>query len=351
MKTCYQTITFLVVFILFNANALAEKMDNYRIYTNTEKLVRANIIYPTWFKTSFYDLPDDLNDARDAGKRGIIVFFSQKNCNHCQAFIEATFKDPAVEKRVRANYDVIHMEIFSDVEVTDIDGSITSVKDFVDKHRAYLTPTVLFYGVENARLLKILGFYPPEKFQKVLDYIDGGHYKTVKLNQYLHNKQLKKIAARSGSLMNDNLFITPPYDTLSVKTETKLPTLVLFETPNCHACRRFHDRVLRNANVRKKLPGFQAIQLNSSDNTTKVTTPDGRQLTPKQWFKELQLVYDVSTVFFNEQGKEVHRNDAETGIHRMAFTMDYVLEKGYLEEKQVNRWRREKIRSELEKVN
>ena len=61
--------------------ALADSMDHYTIGAHGQ----ANMKYPTWFKQSFYDLREDLSDARKAGKRGVIVFFSQKSCNHCQA--------------------------------------------------------------------------------------------------------------------------------------------------------------------------------------------------------------------------------------------------------------------------
>lgn len=348
MRTYYKILTLFIVISLGNTNASAEKMDTYQIYSSTKPQDRIHIKYPTWFKSSFLDLQEDLNDAREKGKRGIILFVSQENCNHCQAFIEATLKDPAVNKRLLANYDVIGMEIFSDLEVTDIDGTVAPVKDFAEKQRALLTPTVLFYGVENVRLLRIIGFYPPEKFQQVLDYIEDGYYSKIKLSEYLRSKQIKTNnvqngIAQKGILLDDTLFSKPPYDLADNLRGVKRPTMVLFETPNCNACKRFHDRVLADTNVRKTMSGFHAIQLDATDNSTQLTMPDGRQLTPKQWSEELQLAYDVSVVFFDEQGNEVFRNDAETGKQRMVFTMEYVLEKGYQEEKQVNRWRREKI--------
>ena len=66
-------------------------------------------------------------------------------------------------------------------------------------------------------------------------------------------------------------------------------------------------------------------------------------MTAKQWAEELELNYDVSVVFFNELGKEVFRNDAETASNRMKITMNYVLTKAYENEKQVNQWRRKSL--------
>jgi thioredoxin-related protein len=257
--------------------------------------------------------------------------------------LQTTFSDPAVIKRVKQHYDVIGMNIFSDLEVIDPDGTQTTVKDYAEQRSAWLTPTILFYGVEHVQLLKLVGFYPPEKFSHVLDYIDGSHYTTMQLSAYLRDKTINTKTARKAIIRDTTLFNKPPYDMTTYKGGLVRPMLVVFEAPDCNPCQRFHQRVLTNNAVRKKLQDLYAIQLDASDNTTSVIVPDGRQLTPKQWYDELKLSYDVAVVFFNEQGEEVLRLDAETGRYRMAYTMEYVLEKGYLEEKQVLRWRRKQV--------
>jgi len=310
-------------------------MDRYQIGGHG----KANVKYPPWFKESFLDLRDDLGDARQAGKRGIIVFLSQKNCNHCQAFIDTTLSDPEILKRVQKNYDVIALDIFNDLELTDIDGSISTIKNFADKERARFTPALLFYGVERKRLLKIVGFYPPEKFNRVLDYIDAGDYQRETLSQYLQKD-------RSGATQQDiqydyTLFSRPPYLLDRTRFKGQKPILVLFEGPNCNPCQRFHQWVLNDENVRRLMPDFEAVQLNSLDNTSKVKLPGGRYLTPQQWSKELELAYDYSVIFYDENGREVHRLDAETGRDRMSGSMQYVLEESYLRHEQFLQWRKE----------
>ena len=207
-KTAVRVLSCLAVTLLLCLSpcAMADKMDTYQIGAHGQ----ANIKYPSWFKESFFDLQEDLSDARKAGKRGVIVFFSQKNCNHCQAFIDNTLNDPATRHRVQENYDVVGLDIFNDLELTDIDGSRTTIKDFAETQRARLTPTLLFYGVENIRLVKIIGFYPPEKFNQVLDYIDGGHYQYVNLSQYLRSVQPRINVDSKGIDIDYSLFAKPP---------------------------------------------------------------------------------------------------------------------------------------------
>ena len=94
-----------------------------------------NVVYPNWFKSSFYDLPGDLQDAQDAGKSGIMVFFSTKTCSYCQAIIEATLKKEDIVKQLRADYDVIGLEVFSDTEVVNMKGKSVWAKDLLCSRR------------------------------------------------------------------------------------------------------------------------------------------------------------------------------------------------------------------------
>lgn len=314
-----------------------DAMDKYQIGGHGE----ANVKYPAWFKESFLDLRDDLADARKAGKRGVIVFLSQKNCNHCQAFIDTTLSDPVIRNRVQKNYDVIALDIFNDLELTDIDGSVSSIKDFADTQRARVTPALLFYGVEGTRLLKIIGFYPPAKFSRTLDYIDSGAYQHETLSQYLQKERRGTVEKQPDINHDVTLFARPPYMLDRSHFKGQRPLLVVFEMPDCAPCLRFHQGVLSDQEVRHLMSEFDAIQLNSLDNTTKVMVPGGSYLTPRQWSEELQLAYDISVVFFDEDGKEVHRLDAETGRDRMSGSMQYVLEKSYQRHEQFLQWRKE----------
>jgi len=312
-------------------------MDSYQIGSHGQ----ANIKYPAWFKESFLDLPEDLREAKKAGKRGIIVFFSQKNCNHCQAFLDTTLSDPRTQQRVRNNYDVIGLDIFSDIEVTVIDGSARSIKDFAESEKARLTPTLIFYGVENERLVKLIGFYPPERFNRVLDYVDDGNYKRQTLSQYLRKARSKGEGTRQTITSDYTTFAKPPYVLDRTKAPAKRPLLVVFEQPNCEACTRFHKRALGDPEVRDLMTRFDAVQLDLTDGQSTLTAPDGKQRTPKQWAEELQLNYDMAVLFFDEQGREVHRLDSESGKDRMAGSMQYVLEKAYAQHEQMLRWRKE----------
>ncbi|WP_455219052.1 thioredoxin family protein [Kaarinaea lacus] len=326
-----------VFFIVSGSRVQADTMDSYQIGGHG----RADIVYPAWFKQSFLDLRDDLDDARKAGKRGIIVFFSFKHCSHCEAFVSTTMSDPATMNRIQERYDVIALDIFNDTEVTDIDGNVTTIRNFAEASKARLTPTLIFYGIENEQLVKIVGFYPPEKFNRVLDYIDGGYHKKVKLSEYLRSSTTGTMAKLQPVNYQYDFLTAPPHDLQRSSKDAERPLLVIFDEPGCVACLRFHKRVLSDDKVSQSITTHDAILLDRTDNTSKLVLPDGRTLTPQQWANELQLSYDISVVFFDTQGREVHRLDSETGRDRMLLSMQYVLDKGYERHEQYLRWIRE----------
>ena len=340
-----KTLFLLSVFFFFSVAVFADRMDSYQIGSHGQ----GNLKYPPWFKDTFFDLSDDLLEAKLAGKRGIIVYFSQKNCNHCVAFNETTLNDKTIQKRLTEKYDVIALDIFSDVEIILPNGKETTIKNYAEVSRARFTPTLLFYGVENRPLVKIVGFYPPEKFGRVLDYIDGQHYKSTKLSKYL--RSLKQQTQSSGITFDSELFGNQLHNLGTDKQDNKIFSLVMFESPDCNSCERFHQRVLSDKTVRQLMKEYKNIHLDSSSTSTKITLHDGSVTNPQKWAETLQLNYDYSIVFFDEKGNEVHRIDAETGLDRMTGSLQYVQEKAYERHEQFLQWRKENAIKKMKSKN
>ena len=300
----------------------------------------ARIEYPHWFRQSFLDLRDDLAEAGESGKRGVILMLSQSNCSHCQAFLDTTLSDPATVRRVQAHYDVVALDIFSDLELTNIDGSVSTVKDFAETVSARLTPTLIFLGTEGRALLKVIGFYPPETFEHVLDYIDGAHYERSTLSSYIQAQATD--SEQQEVALDDGVFEKSPIELTPSDTEAARKLIVIFTQPSCPACERFHQRVLSDSMVRTLFSRYRSVVLDATDDQSTVVTPNGRRTTPRQWRQELELVYDVATVFFDERGQEVHRLDAETSVDRMTGSLEYVLANAYEQHAQFLQWRKER---------
>lgn len=303
--------------------------------------VFVEVQFPDWFKTSFLDLRDDLQEALDAGKQGIMLFISASRCSYCRAFMDTSLRDPGIRERLTNSFDVIGLDIFDDSELTTMEGRRHRVKEFVSLSRASYTPTLLFYGEGGRVLLRIVGYYPPERFRQVLDYLEDKAYEHQPLRAYLQGSSRERAGGRRP-IISDDLFEQPPYMLDRSLVSADRPLLVVFEGAACDACERFHRRVLREKSIRRLIGEYEAVQLDAGDEAGRVVTPTGVKTSPADWYRRLGLDYLPAILFFDEQGKEVMRLDSETLRFRMEGSLQMVLDRAYEQDPQLQRWRRGK---------
>jgi thioredoxin-related protein len=314
--------------------------------------------HPAWFKESLLDLRADLQEARSAGRMGLLLVFGTRSCSYCQALGATTLARPEIVARLRADFDVIGFEVMSDEEVVDFQGRSLWAKDFAVQENARFTPTLVFYGEGGHTLLRLVGYVPPERFSLVLDYLQGGWHERQGLRDFLVAREAASGAAERGQLREDPLFALSAQK-LDRRQAATRPLLVLFERPNCPACERLHLAVLGETPMRDLLRRFDAVQLDSTDARTRIVTPDGTETSPAAWGERLGLIHTPALVFFDEQGREVMRSDSELLIDgkgdairepdpetvgNVVARLLYVLERGYLQEPQFQRWRARKMR-------
>ena len=319
------TLFFLSVFILVLAPIgplIAKGFDDSEIM---------HIEYPEWFKESpFYDLNDDLEEARSVGKQGLMVFFTTQGCSYCNVFINRSLGDPEIASIVKRNFDVVGLEIFDDTEMADPRGNQMPIKKFAEKVGANFAPTLVFYNGDGEVTVRAVGYQSPERFKIILDYLTNGHYRTGSLNDYYRSLDARKNSKPSNAGLNqDSLFSKPPYVLDRNQGASDTPLLVIFEKLDCKECDDFHAGVLSLKEVRDTLKKFKVVRFDAEDDTTKIIAPDGKQYTPASWFKKSSLRQVPALVFFNEKGSEVLKTDALVLHNRMKNSLNYVLEAVY----------------------
>ena len=107
-----------------------------------------------WFLESFLDLADDLEGARKEGKR-FVIMWELKGCPYCKETHFVNFAQPRIADYVKANFEVLQLNIIGSRKVTDFDGAELSEKDLAAKYGVRFTPTFQFFG-EAAATLKTL---------------------------------------------------------------------------------------------------------------------------------------------------------------------------------------------------
>lgn len=297
-----------------------------------------DLILPDWFKLSFLELKNDLEDARENKKKGLIVYFGQKDCAYCKAHLEHNWQDPYIVAYTRKNFDVVAIDVRGDRPVAGINGNIyRTEKTYAVANKANFTPTLLFYDLNGNETLRLSGYHPPYQFVAALEYVVDGYYKTENLNDYL--ARAASFSEYGNEELNSNdVFSPPPYGLDRSLFASQMPLAVFFEKSRCHACDVLHSGPLRNTAILQTMTQLEAIQLDMRSDTP-VLTPAGKKLTAKKWAEELGLYYTPTIIFFDEHGKEIIRIDSVVGFYRLNNVLHYVLTKGYLKEPNFQLWR------------
>ncbi|MCU7833856.1 MAG: thioredoxin fold domain-containing protein [gamma proteobacterium symbiont of Taylorina sp.] len=285
------------------------------------------IVYPKWFKNSFLELPDDLEEAIAAGKKGIIVYFGQKHCPYCQALIDKDFGQKDIEAYTRKNFDVISIDIWGSKEITTPDGQVMTEREYALRENANFTPSLIYYNAQGEKALMLRGYYPPYKFRAAMEYVERGYYKEEQFSQYMKRANPPP-KFEMTDMNNEDFFMSPPFALDRSRFKAQEPLLVFFEQKNCHACDVLHSEPLEFSDTRKLLSYFEVVQLDINSDMP-VLTPDGQHLTAKKWAEQLNLFYTPTLIAFDENGHEIIRVDSVAHVYRLKSILEFVVYKIY----------------------
>lgn len=289
-------------------------------------------VYPAWFKESFLDFAEDIAEAKQAGKR-VMVLFHQDGCPYCNALVERNLSQRDIERTLREHFDVVALNLWGDREIKNVAGHTFSEKSFAQGLKVQFTPTLLFFDERGRVVLRLNGYLPPERFKLALDYVAGRKEAQTTYQQYLaaHTTQ-----AAGEDMHQEDFFQPPPYD-LTRNREAARPLAVFFEQRDCPDCDILHAKVLPDKATRDVIRQFDNVQLDMWSNTP-VTTPDGTATTAREWAQELKIQYAPTIVLFDETGKEVIRSEAALRVFHVQGLFDYVLSGSYETEPEFQRY-------------
>ncbi len=312
-------------------------------------------IHPDWFKESFLDLEEDVEDASKAGKR-LVVYFWQPACPYCSQLWSDNFAEKDILDSFRKNFEIVAINIWGDKEVVMIGGKTYTEKSFADALSIAYTPSLLFFNENKKVIHKVAGYIPPADFRLILEYVSRHKEKEGNFASFLEAKHQSKKMGNKALLHKEDFFLKPPYD-LNIanfsKEDKEKYSVVFFEKPNCKNCDLLHEKTLKDADTRDLIKQFRAIQLNRYANT-KVITPTGKETTAKDWATELNISYLPAMIFFDAKGKEVMRIDTQMRSFHIQSVYDYVLSGEYKKETNFQRYiskRSEKIRKQGKDVD
>src|SRR5215475_8157977 len=285
---------------------------------------------PPWFAETFLDFREDIAEAAKE-KRRLMVYFGQDGCPYCRALMVNNFSQPRIVEKTRAHFVAIALNIWGDREVKWIDGRAMPEKELARLLEVQFTPTLLFFDEKGKVIVRLNGYYPPQRFEAVLDYAAAREQREP-LGDYLA-RVVKETA--SPTLHDEPFLMRPPYD-LRRKAGGK-PLVVLFETTDCPPCDELHREAFRRAEILALLERFDVARF-ALGASTPLTTPGGATMTAQAWARGLDIAYTPSAVFFDPNGIEVFRISAYLRPFHLAGSLQYVADGGYRNEPSFQRF-------------
>jgi thioredoxin-related protein len=111
-----------------------------------------------FFNDSFGDFEEELANARQSGKKGILLMFEMDECPFCHRMKMTVLNQPDVQEYFREHFLIFPVDIEGDIEVTDFQGRVTTMKDFAfQQYRVRATPVFAFFDLDG-------GYIKPARF-------------------------------------------------------------------------------------------------------------------------------------------------------------------------------------------
>jgi len=253
---------------------------------------------PDWFKESFLEIADDVEEASESGKH-VLLFFQLNGCPYCDRMLREAFETDPLMSYIREHFDVLAINVRGDREIAFNEEISATEKELSEKLKVWATPGIIFLDENNKPVVRVDGYRSPERFKHILRYVAEKTYTEQNLANYLQQH------------LNPDVYrlrTNPLFSELTNLSAVDGPLAVIFEDSSCHDCVEFHERTLADAAVIEELKKFTIVRLDASSNASLVDV-DGNVTTPSKWAEQLQMNYRPGVVLFAD-GKLLRRYDS-----------------------------------------
>ena len=267
---------------------------------------------PDWFKDSFLEISEDVEEAALQDKH-VILFFQLNDCPYCYRMLKECFEPDDFKRQIQENFDVIGINVKGDREIAFNEQLTMTEKQLSEKLGVWATPSILFLDKNNEQVVRVNGYRSPDRFRHILDYVSTGTYTKMSLADYFDINRKADIY-----LLRDHHLFEAVTDLSSIKG----PLAVIFEDSGCHDCNEFHDRLLTRDDVLTELDRFTTVRLDA-DAEDEITDPQGNAIRVKDWARSLKLHYRPGVVLF-DQGREISRIESLLYSYHFKENLRYV---------------------------
>ena len=149
--------------------------------------------YEHFFNQSLGDFSEELQVAKEDGKKAVMLFFEQDECPFCHYMKNTVLNQPEVQEYFRKHFALFAIDIEGDVEMTDFEGQTMKMKDFAFKlNRVRATPVIAFYDMEGKRVVRYIGKTSGmDEFMLLGRFVAEGTYKKMRFTKYKREQRKK----------------------------------------------------------------------------------------------------------------------------------------------------------------
>ncbi len=252
---------------------------------------------PGWFKPSFFDFREDVEEARKANKH-VLLFLHLDECPYCARMLQENFVQGDNRAFLQQHFDVIGVNVRGASEVKWLDGRTYTEQSFSRMLKTFGTPTLVFLGPSGDVVLKMSGYRNPATLRGALEYVQSAAYRSQPFAAYAAARERPAVYA---------LHEHPQFAKVTDFKAYAKPLAILFEDRGCADCARFHEKTLDHPDVLAEMKKFLFVQLDTGSSATVVDLA-GKTVTPAQWAQALGLANRPAFVLYNE-GREIARGD------------------------------------------
>ena len=134
--------------------------------------------YTYFFNETFGDFTEELQLAKDQGKKGVFIFFEMDECPFCHYMKQNVLNQPKVQEYYRDNFLNFSVDIEGDIEIVDFEGNPMAQKEFAFKNRVRATPVLAFFNLDGERIHRHTGRTSGvDEFMLMGRFVAEDHYK------------------------------------------------------------------------------------------------------------------------------------------------------------------------------
>ena len=267
---------------------------------------------PDWFKESFLEIADDVDEASEAG-RHVMLFFDLNGCPYCARMLDESFKAEPNSSYIQENFDVIAVNIQGDREIAFNEEVTVTEKQLADILRVFSTPALVFLDENNETIVRVNGYRAPERFRQVLEFVATRSYRSTGLADYLQAR-----LDRNVYQLRDHPSFTETRDL----SEIDGPLMLIFEDGGCYDCNEWHEAIFADPRVQAETGAFTIVRLDV-DSGEPVVGITGKQTTAAELARKYEMIYRPGILLF-EDGNLLRRHDSLTFPHHLSESLRYV---------------------------